>query len=904
MYKNIWVDRDGNKIHIWDDKRGYFTDKIQKYDYCYIKDDNGDKLSIFGDRVSKITKKEARQFPSDSLFEYDIYPDMRFLIDNYHNSDEVSTDHITLDFDIEVDSSDGFPYATKALYKITAISGIYLELNKSFVLILDEDNQLPDKSEVDGTVVMSFSNESQLLLKFFEIYSKLTPTILTGWNIDDFDIPYIYNRTCKVLNEEYANQLSPIGIVKENYMNPTRYVIAGVSILDYMELYKKFAKDEQPSYKLDAIAKVELGEGKVEYEGSLYDLYLNDINKFIKYSLTDVVLIKKLNDKLDYINIALYTSHVGHIPYERVFNSSAYIEGAALTYTKNQNLVVPNKKKLELKLSHDVSANSTELKFDKVPSFISPQGTLSFKKSVSKKIFVEYYKIEGNTVFLRKPTSDLIKKEYDVMLEFEGAYVKDPITGLHRWIFDLDLKSMYPFILISLNISPETKVGRIYDYDYKKFIKDEGTFTIEYKGNIYKDIDCTKIRNLLTNKNLSLSSNGILYSMDTTGIIPTLLLEWSSKRDEYKKLRDEYGLQNKDFEYDFYDRKQYVQKILLNTFYGVLGLFSFRFYDVDNAEATTSTGKTLIKYSEQVANKYYNSIINTDVKRDHVIYIDTDSLYLSSLQIIENKYTKYLTKSEDEIIEKTIEIAREVENIINEKYSEYSLLYHGIKDHKFKIKQELVGKTGFWTGKKRYAQWIKNKEGVPKDYIDYKGLDVIRSDFPVLFVSLFDKTINNIMKGNPKNTVDQLILETLDKILNEDFIKISSSKSVNKINEHIFKYKGDKTRYPVKGSTAHLKGAIYYNNLLDYYGYSDKYSYIKSKDKIKFLYLKPNKFGYESISYPPDEIPKKIKDFIEIHGDGMTMFNKIAKNKLETYYEAMNWGAIPNKNEKNVSKFF
>lgn len=636
MYKNIWTDRKNKKIHIWDDNAGYFTEPISKYEYCYVKDSNGSKRSIFGDKVSKISKYDAKDIVSDMLFESDVTAENRFLIDNYKDSEEVSKNHITFNFDIEVESEDGFPYPQYAANKITSIAGYFMEMDKSFVLILDEEDELDNKFQVDDTVVMSFDNESQLLLKFFEIYSKLQPTILTGWNISTFDIPYLYNRTCKIINKEYANKLSPISIVEEDYFDKNQYKIAGVSILDYLDLYKNFAKDEQSSYSLENISIVELGEGKIKYEGSLDDLYKNDIHKFVKYNLQDVILVKKLDDKLDYIEIAKMYSHVGHIPYEKVYHSSIVLEGAALTYIANNNLVSTNKKKINLILENDIPENSNTITFKSFPEFLPPQGRFSFKKSASKKIYVDYYKVENNTIYLRTPSKEFIKKEYPVMLEFEGAYVKDPsYKGLHKWIFDLDLKSMYPFIIITLNISPETKRGRIYDYDPQKFIKNEGEFTVEYKGSIFEKVPSSKIRNLLKRENLSLSSNGIFYTLDFVGIVPTLLMEWSKRRDIFKNYRDDYGKNEDDDKYNFYDRKQHVQKILLNSLYGVLGLSSFRFYDVDNAEATTATGRTLIKFSEKVGNDYYNDILQLSDRQDFCLYCDTDSVAKdSSIQTI------------------------------------------------------------------------------------------------------------------------------------------------------------------------------------------------------------------------------------------------------------------------------
>lgn len=280
-----------------------------------------------------------------------------------------------------------------------------------------------------------------------------------------------------------------------------------------------------------------------------------------------------------------------------------------------------------------------------------------------------------------------------------------------------------------------------------------------------------------------------------------------------------------------------------------------------------------------------------------------NSTYFSAIPIIEQKYTKYLTESEDKLIEKTLEISKEVETLINDKYTDYVQQYHGITDHKFKIKQELVGKTGFWVGKKRYAQWIKNKEGVPKDYIDYKGLDVVRSDFPPIFVDFMTTVVESIMDNKGKTVLDKIILEFMTTVESLDVNKISSSSSVNNVEKYSDKSSSGYT-VAIKGSPSHVKGAINYNSLIEYYGYNKHYQKIKSKDKINKIYLKENSFGFDVISYPKDNIPPKIQEFISTFANRDEMFNSLVHNKLISFYEAMGWGNIPSKNENNINKFF
>ena len=191
-------------------------------------------------------------------------------------------------------------------------------------------------------VVESFKSEEELLQKFYQKYLEINPTIITGWNTDFFDIPYLYNRTQRVLGKQIANTLSPIGQVSW-IESKSRYKIAGVSSLDYLGLYRLFNYSEKSSYRLDVIGTDEVGIGKIEYEGTLQDLYENDINKYVEYNLNDVVIVKALDDKLKFIDLARSIAHKGHVPYEDVYYSSRFLEGAILVYLKKIGIVAPNK---------------------------------------------------------------------------------------------------------------------------------------------------------------------------------------------------------------------------------------------------------------------------------------------------------------------------------------------------------------------------------------------------------------------------------------------------------------------------------------------------------------------------------------------------------------------------------
>ena len=455
MYQNIWCEKRGGnqvEVHLWDDTAGYQNFIFKNY--AYIKDGSGQYRSIYGDKLKKVTYWTEEDYSSGKVFESDVPLETKILLDRYHKSDESSKNHVELFFDIEVEVIDGFPEPTKANNKITSIA-LYNKMedcNKVFII----SDKI--KSYTNGnTIVEVFGTEQQLLQAFLKYWINTKPTIISGWNINKFDIPYLYNRITKVFGEEFASALSPIQIVKYN-TNKQVYRIAGVSSLDYLELYKKFTYTQQSSYRLDHIGKIEVNIGKVEYDGSLDDLYRDDIDRFIEYNLNDVKIVVALDDKLKLIDLARAVSHLGRIPYEEVYYSSRYIEGAILVYLKQLNLVTPNKK-----------------------------AGVTYDGSYGR---------------------------------FSGAYVKSPVPGRYDWVFDLDLTSMYPSIIMSLNISPETKIGKINGWDAEEFIKGTTkTYSIEKEGKVIRHLSNGELKDFMNKNNVSISSNGVIYDLSKKGII-------------------------------------------------------------------------------------------------------------------------------------------------------------------------------------------------------------------------------------------------------------------------------------------------------------------------------------------------------------------------------------------------
>ena len=265
MYQNIYFENKNQKIHIWDDEKGYFVMPYKRY--AYIKDRGGAHISLYGDKLKKVFRYDA---DTPNLFESDVPPETRTLVDQYTDSEELSTGHKIMTIDIEVEVTDGFPDVKEATDKITSIA-IHDSFSDTYIaLVLDENKRLRLESK-DNVIIHSFEDEFSLLQNFYMKYMEIKPTIITGWNIDTFDIPYLYNRSRNIVGQNVADCLSPIRIVQWN-KHRNRYMIAGVSCLDYYSLYRLFTYTQLSSYRLDAVAEHELGENKIEYVGTLNDL--------------------------------------------------------------------------------------------------------------------------------------------------------------------------------------------------------------------------------------------------------------------------------------------------------------------------------------------------------------------------------------------------------------------------------------------------------------------------------------------------------------------------------------------------------------------------------------------------------------------------------------------------------
>jgi hypothetical protein len=407
-----------------------------------------------------------------------------------------------------------------------------------------------------------------------------------------------------------------------------------------------------------------------------------------------------------------------------------------------------------------------------------------------------------------------------------------------------------------------------------------------------------ELRTYLQDNQMSIAANGVVYTMADKGFIPTILEKWFQERVDYKNLKKKFEKEGDADKAEYYDRLQLVTKILLNSFYGVLGNAGFRFFDPDNAVAITSTGQQLIKFTADIGNKYYTRELGED--KDYCIYTDTDSTFFSSLPIIEKRYPDYNVSDEKWMAEKTIEVANEVQSFINRSYDIYASKFHNVPTHRFDIKQEFVAKAGIWIAKKRYAQWLINQEGHTISRLDVKGLDVVRSSFPPAFRKFMAEVLKDILNDIDKVTLDDKILNFKDYMKTLPIIEIMAPTGVKELTKFTTKKTLPFALRP-KGTPVHVKSALNYNDLLKYYDIKSVRAIIDG-EKIKWTYLKPNPLNLEQIALKGYDDPEEILNLVTTYVDYDKVFTSSLYNKLSDFYNAMKWGKIPENN--NVGKFF
>lgn len=861
-YVDGYIDRDRDVIHIVERVNGErrYLEYPARYT-MYYPDPKGKFTSIFGEPLERVVCNSSKKFSAEKklhghkkLYESDTNPVFRCLADHYLDADAPKLNLCFFDIEVDFNKDLGFADPEDPFNAITAV-GLHLsQLGKTICLTIKPDRYTKEEAQricdkFENTIL--FDTEEEMLQTFLELIDD--SDILSGWNSEGFDIPYMVNRISRVLSKSHTRKFCLWDkFPKEKWVTKygkesQTFELSGRVHLDYLELYRKYTYHEMHSYSLDAIGEYELDEKKVEYEGTLDKLYNYDYEKFIEYNIQDVDLLVNLDAKLQFIDLANLIAHANTVLLQTTMGSVAQIDQAIINEAHSRGLIVPD------------------------------------------------------------------KKHGDKSIPAAGAYVANPIKGIHRDIGSIDLNSLYPSILRSCNMSTETIIGQIRHTLTREMLESfdwniprawEGKFaTPEYELVMEKDINTKLILDLndgtsheLTGSEIYrlvfesdqpwiLTANGTLFTYERKGIVPGLLERWYAERKELqKKAKALRGVD--DAEYAFWDKRQLVKKILLNSLYGALLNQGSRFFDDRLGQSTTLTGRCIARHMAAKVNEVITGEYNH--VGEAIVYGDTDSAYFSAYPTLKDDIEAgNVNWDRDTIIQYYDAACDEVDQSFSAFMQQ---AFHTTPDLGKIIAagREIVGSAGIFVIKKRYAIMVVDDEGKRTDTdgkpgkIKAMGLDLKRSDTPAYMQEFLKEILEMVLTGSEEDEIIARIIEFRKEFREMPSWEKGTPKRVNNLTNHTKNY--EKTG---KCSVGHAMAAINWNRLKKMH--NDAYS-LDIVDGMKTIVckLKNNPMNIKSVAYPTDE--KRIPDwFKELPFDDETMEETIITKKIENLIGVLNW---------------
>lgn len=860
-----------------------FIDYPIKYTF-YYKDPKGKFTSIYGDTLSKIICKNTKDFRKEiainknkELFESDINPVFQCLSANYLNKDAPKLHTAFFDIETDFDPERGFADPSDPFMPITAITVNLQWLDSLFTLALppktitmeQANNQV---AEWKDNIIL-YENEADMLQTFLDLIEDAD--IISGWNSEGFDIPYTVNRINRVLSKDDTRRFClwkqlPKKREYEKYGKAAEtYDLVGRVHLDSLELYRKYTYEERHSYRLDAIGEAEIGERKTVYEGTLDQLYNNDFKKFIEYNRQDVALLDKLDKKLRFIDLSNELAHANTVLLRTTMGAVAVTEQAIINEAHFRGFQVPNRKRQE----------------------------------------------EGTTAAA-------------------GAYVAFPKKGVHKWIGSMDLNSLYPSVIRALNMAPETIIGQLrpdatndaidsaMTLEKKSFAGAwEGRFgsleyeavlakrkdimiTVEFEKQPQQVMSAAEIHKLIFDSNLPwmLSANGTIFTTEYEGVIPGLLKRWYAERKDLQAMKKKATEAQNSLEIAFWDKRQLVKKINLNSLYGAILNPGCRFFDKRIGQSTTLTGRQIVKHMSAQVNKTITG--KYDHTGDSVIYGDTDSVYFSAYPMFENDITEgKVPWSKDTVIALYDKIAEEV----NVTFSDFMYdVFHCTRSRAEVIAagREIIAESGLYITKKRYAALVYDMEGDRKDTdgkpgkVKAMGLDLRRSDTPVFMQEFLSEILMMVLQENTKTDIIDRITLFRQQFKDRPGWEKGSPKRANRIAHYqALEEKKGKANLP-----GHVRASINWNALKKMN--SDKYSMdIVDGMKVIVCKLKSNPLNFTSVAYPTDEL-RLPEWFKRLPFDHEGMEQTIIDKKLDNLIGVLDYDLDDTKQDNNFNSLF
>jgi len=876
-YIDALFDREHDRIHVVERREGKRQYRVYPANYVFYYDDPRGKFqSIYGTPVSRFStrnnkefRKEVRAQSGRQIYESDINPIFRCFEENYKDQDAPTLHTAFFDIEVAFDPVRGFSPVEDPFNPITAIS-VYLNwLEQLVTLVVAPRHMSPETAReicAEFENCLLFDNETEMLKTFLDLIDDAD--ILSGWNSEGYDIPYTINRITRVLSRDDTRRFCLWGQFPKKRMferfgaEQETYDLVGRVHMDYMQLYRKYTYEERHSYSLDAIAEYELGERKTQFEGTLDQLYNQHFRTFIVYNRQDTMLLDKLDKKLRFLELASELAHANTVLLATTMGAVAVTEQAIINEAHERGMVVPNRK----------------------------------------------------------------QRLTDEDTQAAGAYVAYPRKGIHEWIGSVDINSLYPSAIRALNMGPETIIGQLRPVMTDRYIKDkmakgdsfaaawEGVFasleytavmeqqrgteiTIDWQSGEETVHSGAEIWYMLFDSNQPwiLSANGTIFTYEKKGVIPGLLERWYAERKEMQAKKKEA----KDAkEIAFWDKRQLVKKINLNSLYGAILNPGCRFFDKRIGQSTTLTGRSIAKHMDA----YLNECITGEY--DHVgkavIYGDTDSCYFSAWPVLKQEVAEGRMEWNKEIC---IQLYDSIADQVNDSFPAFmERAFHCPRDMGELIKagRETVADRGLFITKKRYAV---NAIDIENKRLDVNGaigktkatgLDLKRSDTPKVIQDFLLEILNKVLAGAEREEIIERVREFKYEFKERPGWEKGSPKRVNNLT----KYGKEEERLGKANMPGHVRAALNWNNLRRMN--SDNYS-MQIVDGMKTIVckLRSNALGWTSIGYPTDEmhLPQWFKD---LPFDDSEMEATVVDQKIDNLLGVLDWDLAAATNTENT----
>ncbi len=884
-YIDGFFDRNADTIRVVERKDGkrVFKEFPVRYTF-YYEDGKGKYKSTTGKPLHRVVCKNTKDFHKElainrnkTLFESDINPVYQCLSTNYINQDAPDLKIAFFDIESDFDPEKGFSLPSDPFMPITAISVSLQWMNSLVTLAVPPKGMSVTQAKhlVEGFEnVFICETEVDMLTQFLNLIEDVD--VLSGWNSEGYDLPYIINRIKKVMSKDDTRRLClwkqlPKKRTFERYgREQETYDLVGRVHVDSLELYRKYTYEERHSYRLDAIGEHELGEKKTVYEGSLDQLYNQDFRKFIEYNRQDVALLDKLDKKLKFIDLTNELAHANTVLLQTTLGAVAVTEQAIINEAHRRGLQVPNRPK------RDMAGTTTAA----------------------------------------------------------GAYVAFPKKGYHNWIGSMDLNSLYPSVIRALNMAPECVIGQLrpldtdamveeqmtlqkksfagawenrfgsIEYEYVMQQRRDAVVTIDWEDGTSESKSGAEVYKMIFDSNnpLILSANGTIFTSEFEGVIPGLLKRWYTERQDMQGMKKKAVKADNKAEEEFWDKRQLVKKINLNSLYGAILNPGCRFFDKRIGQSTTLTGRQIAKH---MASKV-NEVITGEY--DHVgkaiIYGDTDSAYFSAYEVLKKEIDEgKIPWTKESVIKLYDQVCDEVNGTFKKFMSD---AFHCPRSRSDVIQagRESVSESGLFITKKRYAVLIYDLEGNRTDQGDTPGkvkamgLDLKRSDTPLFVQDFLSELLLLVLTGKTEKEVLERIA-----VFRQEFKKLpgwqkASPKRANNIGE----YGKKEERLGKANMPGHVRASINWNRLKKMN--SDKHSMeIVDGMKVMVCKLKRNPLDYTSVAYPVDQLRIPIW-FKELPFDDESMEKTLIDSKLGNLLGVLKWDISSTETKNTFNTLF